>query len=120
MNIKGIGDRDLDGVEITADGTNYWRYMNQHPEEVYTVEDFDFSYEETQYVLSGAMSGNTWYADDLILVPEPSSIFEVIKNMTFDEMKEQLFAMVLGQCEDGVPSPELIETWLDSKPESSI
>lgn len=116
MNIKVIGDGDLAGVEITASGFNYWRYMNEHPDEVYTVEDIDLSGDDPQYILSGAMGGNTWYSDELILVPTPESIFEVIKNMTLEEMSQKLFPMVLSQCEDGVPSPELVEQWLNSKP----
>lgn len=117
MNIKVIGDGDLDGVEITASGFNYWRYMNEHPDEVYTVEDIDLSSDDPQYILSGAMGGNTWYSDELILVPTPESIFEVIKNMTLEEMSQKLFPIVLRQCEDGVPSQELIEEWLNSKPD---
>lgn len=117
MNIKVIGDGDLDGVEITASGFNYWRYMNEHPDEVYTVEDIDLSSDNPQYILSGAMGGNTWHSDELILVPTPESIFEVIKNMTLEEMSQKLFPIVLRQCEDGVPSQELIEEWLNSKPD---
>ena len=117
MNIKVTGDGDLDGDEITASGFNYWRYMNEHPDEVYTVEDIDLSSDDPQYILSGAMGGNTWYSDELILVPTPESIFEVIKNMTLEEMSQKLFPIVLSQCEDGVPSQELIEEWLNSKPD---
>lgn len=84
MNIPVIGEGDLDGVEITASGFDYWRYMNEHPNEVYTVEDIDLSSDDPQYILSGAMGGNTWYSDELILVPTPESIFEVIKSMTLD------------------------------------
>ena len=36
MNIEAIGQGDLDGVEFTKSGKNYWLYMNQHPDEVYT------------------------------------------------------------------------------------
>ena len=87
MNISAIGQGDLDGVEFTTTGKNYWRYMNQHPDEVYTVVDYDFSNEnETGYVLSGYMEDNNWYADELILVPEPETRFETIKNMTKDEL----------------------------------
>lgn len=118
MNIKVIGEGDMDGVEYTTSGVNYWRYMNEHPDEVYTVEGLDLSRGEAQYVLSGAMGGNTWYSDELILVPAPESIFEVIKNMTLEEMVKDLFPMVLGQCEEGFPSPELVKIWLNSKPET--
>lgn len=114
MNISVIGEGDLDGVQITCSGKDYWRYMNEHPDEVYTVEDIDFSGRDTQYILSGYMSGNTWYAEELIHVPEAATIFEVIKNMDFEEMKENLFPLVLSICEDGVPSSELIEQWLRS------
>lgn len=117
INIPVIGEGDLAGVEVTGTGFNYWRYMNEHPDEVYTVEDIDLSSDDPQYILSGAMSGNTWYSDELILVPTPESIFELIKNMTLEEMSQELFPMVLGQCEEGVPSPELIEQWLTSKPD---
>ena len=115
MNIQVIGEGDLDGVEIT-ESFNYWRYMNEHPDEVYTVENLDLSSDDPQYILSGAMGNNTWYSDELILVPMPESIFEVIKNMTLEEMSQNLFPMVLGQCEEGVPSPELVEQWLSSNP----
>lgn len=116
MNIKVIGEGDLNGVEFTNTEFNYWRYMNEHPDEVYTVEDIDLSGDNPQYILSGAMGNNTWYSDELILVPMPESIFEVIKNMTLEEMSQNLFPMVLGQCEEGVPSPELVEQWLSSNP----
>ena len=119
MNIPVIGEGDLDGVEITESGLDYWQYMNAHPDEVYAVEDIDLSSDDPQYILSGAMSGNTWYSDELILVPTPESIFEVIKNMTLEEMSRELFPMVLGQCEEGIPSPELVEDWLNSKPETN-
>lgn len=117
MNIKAIGEGDMDGVEFTSSGFNYWRYMNEHPDEIYTVEDVDDSKAEPQYILSGAMGKNTWYSDELILVPAPESIFEIIKNMTLDEMAQKLFPMVLSQCEKGIPSPELVAIWLSSKPE---
>lgn len=117
MNISVIGEGDLDGVESTESGFDYWQYMNEHPDEVYKVEDIDLSGDDPQYILSGAMGGNPWYSDELILVPTPASIFELIKNMTLEEMAKELFPLVLGQCEDGVPSQELIEEWLNSKPD---
>lgn len=55
MNIPKIGEGDMDGVEFTLSGENYWRYMNTHPDEVYTVEGFDNSGAEPQYILSGRM-----------------------------------------------------------------
>lgn len=120
MNIKAIGEGDLDGVEITDSGVNYWRYMNQHPDEVYTIVGLDLSGDEPQYELSGAMGGNNWYSDELILVPSPASVFELIKNMTLEEMTANLFPMMMSLCEDGVPSPEEIERWLNSRPETEI
>lgn len=119
MNISVIGEGDLDGVESTESGFDYWQYMNEHPDEVYKVEDIDLSGDDPQYILSGAMGGNTWYSDELILVPTPASFFELIKNMTLEEMAKELFPLVLGQCEDEVPSPELVEIWLKSIPQDT-
>mgnify|MGYP000438262916 FL=1 len=79
MNIPKIGKGDMDGVEFTLSGENYWRYMNAHPDEVYTVEGVDDSKAEPQYILSGRMGGNTWYSDELLLQPAPQDRFEVIK-----------------------------------------
>lgn len=108
MNIEVIGEGDLDGVEYTSTGQNYWRYMNQHPDEVYTVEDFDFTNEdEVAYILSGPMSGNNWYSDELILVPTPTSRFEAIKNMTDVEMAEY-FSHLISRSKD-----ELMK-WLEA------
>lgn len=91
MNIAAIGKGDMDGVEFTANGKNYWRYMNQHPDEVYTVVEFDYSDDDqTGYVLSGYMSDNNWFSDELILVPEPKTYFEAIKSMTLEEMTKFL------------------------------
>lgn len=90
MNIESIGAGDLDGVEFTTTGKNYWRYMNQHPDEIYTVIAYDFSGDETSYILSGEMTGNNWYSDELILVPQPQTYFEAIKSMTFEEMSDFL------------------------------
>ena len=90
MNIPKIGEGDMDGVEFTLSGENYWRYMNTHPDEVYTVEGFDNSGAEPQYILSGRMGGNTWYSDELLLQPAPQDRFEVIKNMTLEEMAKDL------------------------------
>ena len=118
MNIAKIGEGDLDGVEFTASGDNYWRYMNQHPNEVYTVVGFDFRYDDCPYVLSGAMAGNTWSADELILVGEAKTRFELIKNMTFEEMCDMLVPMLTELCEDGVPTTEAIAEWLSGNPES--
>ena len=98
MNIEGIGQGSPDGVEFTKSGKNYWRYMNQHPDEVYTITKVDFSYDDCPYFLSGYMDTN-WAADELILVPIPASRFEVIKNMTLQEMAKDLLPMVLDLCE---------------------
>lgn len=116
MNIEAIGQGDLDGVEFTKSGKNYCLYMNQHPDEVYTITKVDFNYEDCPYFLSGYMDTN-WAADELILVPTPTSRFEVIKNMTLQEMAKDLLPMVLDLCEDGVPTQELVSEWLSSAPE---
>lgn len=116
MNIEGIGQGSPDGVESTKSGKNYWRYMNQHPDEVYTITKVDFSYDDCPYFLSGYMDTN-WAADELILVPIPASRFEVIKNMTLQEMAKDLLPMVLDLCEDGVPTQELVSEWLSSAPD---
>ena len=116
MNIEGIGQGSPDGVEFTKSGKNYWRYMNQHPDEVYTITKVDFSYDDCPYFLSGYMDTN-WAADELILVPTPTSRFEVIKNMTLQEMAKDLLPMVLDLCEDGVPTQELVSEWLSSAPD---
>ena len=113
MNIEGIGQGSPDGVEFTKSGKNYWRYMNQHPDEVYTITKVDFSYDDCPYFLSGYMDTN-WAADELILVPIPASRFEVIKNMTLQEMAKDLLPMVLDLCEDGVPTQELVSEWLSN------
>lgn len=116
MNIEGIGQGSPDGVEFTKSGKKYWRYMNQHPDEVYTITKVDFSYDDCPYFLSGYMDTN-WAADELILVPIPASRFEVIKNMTLQEMAKDLLPMVLDLCEDGVPTQELVSEWLSSAPD---
>ena len=116
MNIEGIGQGSPDGVEFTKSGKNYWRYMNQHPDEVYTITKVDFSYDDCPYFLSGYMDTN-WAADELILVPIPASRFEVIKNMTLQEMAKDLLPMVLDLCEDGVPTQELVYEWMSSAPD---
>lgn len=119
MNLEVVGKGDLDGVEFTKTGKNYWRYMNQHPDEVYTVTALDLSGDDTQYVLSGFMGDNTWYADELILLPAPESNFEVIKNMTLEEMATDLLPLLAEILEDGLPSPELMKEFLEAKPELS-
>ena len=118
MNIDAIEkEGDLDGVEITATGKNYWKYMNEHPDEVYTVTAFDFSDEnEVSYVLSGFMGDNNWFANELIHLPEPKSRFEAIKNMTIEEMSTELFPLLHEICEDGIPSPELFRSFLEGAP----
>lgn len=88
MNIPVIGDGDLDGVAFTMTGKDYWRYMNQHPDEIYTITGYDFSGDDTAYTLSGYMEDNTWYSDELILIDEPKTNFEAIKSMTIEEMAE--------------------------------
>ena len=117
MNIEVIGQGDLDGVEIgDNDSVNYWRYMNQHPDEVYTITGLNLDYDTCPYELSGAMSGNTWASDELILLPEPTSRFEIIKNMTFEEMRDNLLPMLQELCAYGVPSKQMMEQWLTRHP----
>lgn len=116
MNIETIGKGDMDGVEFTRDGQNYWRYMNQHPDEVYTITEIDGETEQPSYYLSGNMAGENWYSEELILLPKPQSNFEIIKNMTLEEMAEGLLNMVFALFEDGVPNTEEIKAWLDSEP----
>lgn len=118
MNLKIIGDGDLDGVEFTKSGKNYWRYMNEHPDEVYTVTALDLSQDECIYILSGYMGDNTWAADELIHIPEPTSMFEVMKNLTIKETPDFIFNMIHHLCEDGLPTKETIATWLNTKPET--
>lgn len=110
MNIAAIGEGDLDGVEFTSTGKNYWRYMNQHPDEIYTVVGYDSSNDnEMGYVLSGYMEDNNWYADELILVPEPKTWFEVIKNMTQSELADVISTLTSFVVDD-------IAEWLSSEP----
>ena len=117
MNIEVIGQGDLDGVEIGDNNSvNYWRYMNQHPDEVYTITGLNLNYDTCPYELSGAMSGNTWASDELILLPEPTSRFEVIKNMTLEEMRDNLLPMLQELCAYGVPSKQTMEQWLTRHP----
>lgn len=122
MNITIIADEDLDGIEYTKSGVNYWRYMNQHPEEVYTVTGLDFSNDdETGYFLSGAMEGNNWLSSELILVPAAKTRFEYIKNMTIEEMAAELIPMIAYDlCEEGVPGIEAIEEWLSGEPNDHL
>lgn len=117
MNILVIGEGDLDGIEVTASGFNYWRYMCQHPDEVYTITGLNFSEDtEVSYTLSGAMDGNNWFSNELILLPAPKSRFEEIKSMTLREMAQNLIPMIVDLCEDGIPGPEAIEQWLSESP----
>ena len=83
MNIEVLKNGDLDGVEFTSTGENYWKYICSHPDEVYTVTDITYQYsDESIYVLDGYLADNTWAADELIYVPEAKSRYEVIKNMS--------------------------------------
>lgn len=117
MNIAELEKGDLDGVEFTTTGKDYWRYMNEHPNEVYTVVGIDLETAgECIYMLDGFMSDNTWAADELIHIPEPDSVYEVIKNMMLDEMVNDLIPLIEEVCEDGVPSPGFMREWLTSKP----
>lgn len=42
---------------------------------------------------------------------------EIISNMSLDEMARQLLPMIEELCEDGIPSPEYMEMWLEASPE---
>lgn len=116
MNIPVLADGDLDGVEITKSGKNYWRYMNEHPDEIYTVVELDFNYDACPYKLSGEMSGTSWAADELIHVPEAKTRFEVLKNADEDEMTSLLYGLILEMAEDGVPTEGTIAEWLKAAP----
>lgn len=95
MNIAVIGEGDMDGVEFTSTGKNYWRHMNQFPDEIYTITSLDFTNdEETSYNLSGYMSDNNWYSSELILIPQPKTLFECIKCATLEEMQYFLEAFM--------------------------
>lgn len=113
---KEVEEDGGDGIEFTATGKNYLRYAREHPDEVYTIVDFDFEYEACPYVLSGYMSDNTWGSEHLILIPAPKSRFEVIKNMTMEEMAAQLISMISQLCEEGIPCEEAVREWLESMP----
>lgn len=86
MNIASMMDSDRDGIEFTADNTNYWRYMNEHPMEIYTVTDIDNSYDTPHYVLSGFMGSNDWYADELLYVKPARTLYEQIIQSTEEEL----------------------------------
>ena len=47
---------------------------------------------------------------------ESASNFEIIKNMSLDEMARDLLDMLYDIVEDGVPSSEMMKEWLNSKP----
>ena len=120
MNIPVIAKGDMDGGEFTATGKNYWRYMNEHPNEVYTVTGLDCDTgDAVSYELSGEMTGSNWYSEELVHVPEPASNFEVIKNMTIEEMAKDLMPMLLEIIEDGLPPEETVLQWLNKKPDSA-
>lgn len=116
MNISLIERGDLDGIAYTTSGKDYWRYMNEHPDEVYTVTAIDTTRGEGEicYCLDGYMSGNNWYSDELIHIPAPSSRYEVIKNMTLDEMATDLLPLLSEILEDGLPSNQLFKEFLEA------
>lgn len=118
MDIDVIASGDMDGVEFTSSGTNYWAHMLNNPDGTYTVEsvDFDFTDEEgnPSYTLSDQMKGNTWYRDELILLPAPKILFEKIKEMTLEEMSVQIVPIMQRVCKDGIPTPEEVRAFLSS------
>lgn len=113
---KEVEEDGGDGIEFTNTGKNYLRYVREHPDEVYTITAVDFRYEDCPYILSGYMGDNGWSSDELILLPTPKSRFEVIKNMTIEEMSVQLIPMIIGLCEEGIPCEECVREWLESMP----
>ena len=115
INIPVIAKSDMDGIEFTASGKNYWRYMNQHPDEIYTVTAVHPEY-DAPYELSGYMESNTWAPDELICLPDPTSRFEVIKNMTMEEMQSELLPMLKDLFQNGTPSDDTFQKWLSHKP----
>lgn len=116
MNIAVLAQGDLDGVEITATGKNYWRYMNEHPDEVYTVIGIDLTVDsECIYKLDGFMGDNTWAADELIHLPDPGSPYEIIKNMTLDEMAKDLLPLIGQALKRGELTTEDMKEWLSGK-----
>ena len=66
--------------------------------------------------LDGYMATNNWFADELIHLPEPTSRFEAIQNMTVEEMVKDLLPMLSEICEEGIPSPELFQKFLEEPP----
>lgn len=118
MNIPVLAETDLDGVEFTSSGKNYWKYINAHPDEVYTVIGINFDYETCPYILSGYLNDSTWAPDELIYIPEAQTNFEVIKNMTIKEAPAILTNLILSLCEDGMPSEETIAAYLNTKPDT--
>lgn len=118
MNIHSLGIGDLDGVEVTESGANYWQYINEHPDEIYEVTGIDQdafnSDNPCMFQLSGAMAGNTWAADELIHVV-PQTRFDDIKAMSFAQMKTGLIQQFIQLCEDGIPSEELVAEWLNEE-----
>lgn len=117
---KEVEEWGGDGIEFSSSGKNYLRYAQEHPDEVYTVTDINFQYEEAPYILSGYMGDNNWSSDELICIPEPKNRFEVIKNMTLEEMSADLIPLVAELCEDGIPSPEYTLGWLQGSPFQGI
>lgn len=115
MNLAAFEHGDLDGVEVTASGMDYWRYMSEHPTEVYTVVSQNFETDDPSYFLDGPMAGNNWYADELIHLPAPANRFEIIKNMSLDEMTSDLLPLLMGILEDSMPSPELFRDYLERR-----
>jgi ribA/ribD-fused uncharacterized protein len=95
MNIKAFDTTDLDGVAYTKSGKNYWKYMNEHPNEVYTITEIDTSMNnDCVYVLSGYMSDNTWAADELIPVTDEPCFECETRDCVFNHDGECRYALV--------------------------
>lgn len=116
MNIDVIGQSDLDGVEITNSGKNYWQYMLENPNETYKIIDTDvgrYNGEDcTCYVLDGYMNGEIWYADELIKV-NTLSIADMIRQSNDDDLPKLLkkaLSPYLNRVSDQLISEMLFNT----------
>lgn len=108
INIPVLEAGDRDGVEYTTTGKNYWEYILEHPDEVYTIIQLNFDYDETTYELSGYLGDNDWYPDELILAEAPITNYDAIKHMTKHELAD-----FLGRISGSAPKSWIL--WLDGK-----
>lgn len=61
------------------------------------------------------MGDNTWAADELIHLPDPGSPYEIIKNMTLDEMAKDLLPLIGQALKRGELTTEDMKEWLSGK-----